>query len=103
MIAIKQTQFNSINNRKTDASIIKSLGHPIRLKILTMLDMRECNVKHIWKYFGIEQAVVSQHLAVLKKLGIVNGVRRGPEIFYTIINPLAQRIIAVLNNEWKSL
>jgi ArsR family transcriptional regulator len=103
MIAVKQTQFDSINNRKTDASIVKLLGHPIRLKILTMLDMRECNVKHIWEYLGIEQAVVSQHLAVLKKLGIINGIRRGSEIFYTIVNPLVQRIIAVLNNEWKSL
>ena len=96
MIAVEQTPFTVATNRIIDASIIKSLGHPIRLKILTLLDMRECNVKKIWECLGMEQAVVSQHLAVLKKRGIISGRRRGVEMLYTIVDPLAQRIIALL-------
>lgn len=58
-----------------------------------MLDMRECNVKYIWKCLGMEQAVVSQHLTVLKDRGIINGERKGTEMHYTIVNPLAQKIV----------
>lgn len=96
MTAVEQSQFNLENDRNTDASIIKSLGHPIRLKILVMLSMRECNVKNIWECLGMEQAVVSQHLAVLKDRGIIDGRRNGVEVIYTIVNPLAQRIVAAL-------
>jgi len=93
---VEHTQFNANNNRKADALIIKSLGHPIRLKILTMLDMRDCNVKYIWECLGMEQAVVSQHLAVLKNRGIIISNRRGAEMLYTIVHPLAQKIVALL-------
>jgi DNA-binding transcriptional ArsR family regulator len=96
MIAVDRSQFNSINNRKVDALIIKSLGHPIRLKILTMLDKQECNVKNIWECLGVEQCIVSQHLAVLKHRGIIVGKRNGAEVIYTIINPLAQKIVTAL-------
>ena len=88
MLAVDQTQFNSNSNRKVDALIIRSLGHPIRLKILTMLDRQECNVKNIWECLGMEQCVVSQHLSVLKHHGIIDGRRNGVEMIYTIVNPL---------------
>ena len=96
MTAVEQIPFILKKHRKIDASIIKSIGHPIRLKILTMLDTRECNVKNIWECLSLEQSVVSQHLAVLKNSGIISGRRRGVEMLYTIVDPLAQRIIALL-------
>lgn len=99
MIAIEQPQFNLKNNINIDASIIRSLGHPIRLKILMMLNSRDCNVKKIWECLCMEQAVVSQHLAVLKDRGIIDGRRSGVEMIYTIINPLAQRIVTALTRK----
>ncbi len=99
MLAVDQTQFNSKNNRKEDALVIKSLGHPIRLKILTMLDRQKCNVKNIWECLGMEQSVVSQHLAVLRHRGIIHGRRDGVETIYTIVNPLAQKIIDAVTHK----
>ncbi|MFA7404401.1 MAG: metalloregulator ArsR/SmtB family transcription factor [Pelobacteraceae bacterium] len=96
MIAVEQTQFTSTNDRIADALTIKSLGHPIRLKILVMLDMNTCNVKHLWECLGMKQAAVSQHLSVLKKCGIIDSNRKGAELIYTIVNPLAQKIVATL-------
>jgi len=79
------------------ATIIKLLGHPVRLKILTALQQGGRTVKSIWEPLGLRQATVSQQLAILKHLGIIDGRRTGPEMHYSIIDPLAKRIIAMIN------
>ena len=86
-------------NRKftTEAEILKVLGHPIRLKIVAGLCTRECSVKHIWECLGLPQATVSQHLALLKHKGIIEGKREGVEVHYSVINPLAKKLISLLD------
>ncbi|MBI2354890.1 MAG: winged helix-turn-helix transcriptional regulator [Deltaproteobacteria bacterium] len=80
-----------------EAEILKVLGHPIRLKIVAGLCTRECNVKHIWECLGLPQATVSQHLALLKNKGIIEGKREGVEVHYSVVHPLARRIISSLD------
>ncbi len=79
-----------------EAEILKVLGHPIRLKIVAGLCTQECNVKHIWECLGLPQATVSQHLALLKNKGIIEGKRDGVEVFYTVVHPLARKIVEIL-------
>ena len=93
-----------MNNQKFDttrsfieeAEILKVLGHPIRLKIVAGLCTRECNVKHIWECLGLPQATVSQHLALLKNKGVIEGKRDGVEVHYSVIHPLAKKIVDIL-------
>ena len=90
----KKTIILDVKNDRTDkASVIKTLGHPIRLMILKALYMHTCSVKTIWECLGLQQSVVSQHLAILRNRGIVDCERRGGEVLYSIADPLAQRII----------
>ena len=89
-------EFNKERPFKSEADVLKVLGHPVRLKIVAGLCSRECNVKYIWECLGLPQATVSQHLALLKNKGIIEGRREGAEVHYSVINPLAQRIIAAL-------
>lgn len=77
-----------------EAEILKVLGHPIRLKIVAGLCTNECNVKHIWECLHLPQATVSQHLALLKNKGIIEGKRDGVEVHYSVVHPLARRIVA---------
>lgn len=80
----------------TEAEILKVLGHPIRLKIVAGLCSQQCNVKHIWECLQLPQATVSQHLALLKNKGIIEGKRDGVEVHYSVVHPLAKKIIAAL-------
>ncbi|MDK9717456.1 MAG: metalloregulator ArsR/SmtB family transcription factor [Trichlorobacter sp.] len=79
-----------------EAEILKVLGHPIRLKIVAGLCSQQCNVKHIWECLSLPQATVSQHLALLKNKGIIEGKRDGVEVHYSVIHPLAKKLIAAL-------
>ncbi len=88
--------FDRNKDYSSEAEIIKVLGHPVRLKIISCICSEHCNVKHLWECFGLPQATVSQHLAMLKQAGIVAGKRVGHEVHYTVVHPLAKKIIRVL-------
>jgi ArsR family transcriptional regulator len=54
-------------------------------------------VKHIWECLGLPQATVSQHLALLKNKRIIEGKRDGVEVHYTVVHPLARKLIELLS------
>ena len=93
---MEEADFVKARDFSDEAEVLKVLGHPIRLKIVAGLCTQECNVKHIWECLGLPQATVSQHLALLKNKGIIAGKREGVEVHYSVINPLAKKIIEIL-------
>lgn len=92
-------KFDKTANFEREAEILKVLGHPIRLKIVAGLLSQSCNVKKIWECLGLPQATVSQHLALLKSKGIIEGRREGTEVFYSVVSPEATGLIHALFGE----
>ncbi len=88
-------KFDKSRDFAEEAEILKVLGHPVRLKIVAGLCSKQCNVKYIWECLGLPQATVSQHLALLKNKGIISGKRDGVEVHYTVIHPLAKKMIEI--------
>jgi len=89
--------FDKSKSYAREAEILKVLGHPIRLKIVTGLMSRTCNVKKIWECLGLPQATVSQHLALLKNKGIIEGQREGNEVFYSVVSEKVKKVITAIN------
>ena len=89
----KSKEFNK------EAEMLKVLGHPIRLKIAAGLCTQECNVKHIWECLGLPQATVSQHLALLKNKGIIEGTREGVEVHYAVVSPFVRRLMGIMDDD----
>lgn len=78
------------------AALSKAIGHPIRVRILRLLVRRDsCVCGDIVAELPLAQSTVSQHLAVLKKAGLVRGTIDGPRVCYCI-EPRAVR-------RWKAL
>ena len=90
---MSEVEFNKNDNYDREAEILKVLGHPVRLKIIAGLISESCNVKKIWECLGLPQATVSQHLALLKNKGIIEGKRNGVEVFYRVVNPETKAIV----------
>ena len=88
--------FDKDQDYSREAEILKVLGHPIRLKIIAGLTSQRCNVKKIWECLGLPQATVSQHLALLKNKGIIEGHRDGVEVYYEVVSDQARQIINCL-------
>src|ERR1700712_973256 len=72
-------------NVKKAALILRALNHKLRQQLLKLIeDEKKITVTEIYVRLKLEQSVASQHLAILRKAGIVNTERDGKFIFYTV-------------------
>lgn len=69
------------------AAISKTLANPIRLAILHTLRDGEKSVNELTDILGISQSNLSQHLAIMRQVGILTTRKQGTSIFYSVTNP----------------
>ena len=69
------------------AEAFRLLGQPIRIQVLLTIANQVACVCHIEAALGIRQAVISQHLMVLRDAGLVEANREGRNIFYRLAKP----------------
>ena len=86
---MKQTEKPKIDMTiyNMQATISKTLANPIRLAILHTLKDGEKNVNELTEIIGISQSNLSQHLALMRQIGIVNTRKQGTSVFYSVTNP----------------
>src|SRR5580658_2849337 len=72
-------------NLKKGGLILRAINHKLRQQIIRLLDEnKRMTVTEIYVQLRLEQSVASQHLAILRRAGIVKTERDGKFIFYTI-------------------
>jgi DNA-binding transcriptional ArsR family regulator len=69
---------------QTRSAIFRALGDPSRLAIFECLARKEAPVKDLTARFRITQPAVSQHLAALRKAGLVTVRRDGRLAYYSL-------------------
>jgi DNA-binding transcriptional ArsR family regulator len=70
---------------KKAAMILRALNHKLRQQLLKLVDEHEkITVTEIYVSLRLEQSVVSQHLAILRRAGIVITKREGKFIYYSL-------------------
>src|SRR5690349_20453680 len=69
------------------AEFFKTLGHPARIRVLELLSEREYAVAEMLPEVGVEAANLSQHLAVLRRAGLVATRKEGSSVYYSLIIP----------------
>ena len=69
------------------AGIMRTLAHPSRLRIIHRLAGGPVEVGRIAADLGISQPNASQHLAVMRAVGIVDAERAGREVRYRLSDP----------------
>jgi DNA-binding transcriptional ArsR family regulator len=85
------------------ASKFKAVGHPVRLKILCRIAQQEVPcVGDLWRCLNQPQPVVSQHLAILKKTGIVSSEVHKTKRVYSIVDPFIKDLMSSILCEIKS-
>ena len=69
------------------AELCRTVGHPTRLRILDSLRGRERTVGDLARELGVEQSNVSQHLSVMRRVGLVASHHRGAKAYYALRDP----------------
>lgn len=65
------------------AGLFRVLGHPARVRILELLRNGERSVGALQAELGLESGATSQHLAALRRVGLVEARREGTSVFYS--------------------
>jgi DNA-binding transcriptional ArsR family regulator len=85
--------FLDMTSIKKATLVFKSVNHPLRRQMLQFLHQEtQMTVTQLYIKLRLEQSVVSQHLAVLRKAGVVNVERRGKFILYSLNYPKLKHV-----------
>lgn len=83
---------------ETATETLRAIAHPHRLLIVEMLyQQKSMNVTEIYERLGIEQAVASHHLRILKDRGVVQVRRDGKNSYYGLTSEEYFTILEVLS------
>ena len=82
--------------RRFKADIFQALAHPTRIAILELLSGQELSAGALIERLGIEQANVSQHLAVLRTKQLVVNRKVGNQVFYSVRDPIIIQVLALM-------
>ncbi|WP_213453226.1 ArsR/SmtB family transcription factor [Rhizomonospora bruguierae] len=77
------------------AEFFKTLGHPVRIRVLELLAEREHAVSELLPKVGIEAAHLSQQLAVLRRANLAVTRRDGSTVYYSLVSPQVAELLAV--------
>ena len=69
------------------AELCKALSDAKRLRIIQELREGEKAVSELAEILGIKQSNTSQHLAILRKIGIVTPRKEGSTVYYGLAHP----------------
>ena len=81
---------------KVAAEVFKALGSANRLVLVDALAEGERCVADLTARLGLDISTVSNHLKVLKGVGILKDERRGTQVFYTLSKPCLLNIFSCL-------
>ena len=82
--------------RRFKADIFQALAHPTRIAILELLSPGELSAGALIEKLGMEQANVSQHLAVLRAKQLVSNRRVGNQVFYSVRDPIIIEVLGLM-------
>ena len=97
METYKSTEASSTSPESVDeqAAVFGALADPTRLKLVKLLcrqqDPDALCVNALAALLGVTQSAVSQHLRVLRAIGLVNGERRGYHIHYFVNQDMLEK------------
>jgi ArsR family transcriptional regulator len=66
------------------ADFFRTLGHPVRIRVLELLCEGPKQVRELLAEIEIEASSLSQQLAVLRRYGIVTATRDGSTVIYAL-------------------
>lgn len=81
---------------ETAARALKSIAHPLRLKILCVLGDKEICVQEIVDAVGTSQSNISQHLAILREKRILTARKEANRVFYRIDDSRILQLISMM-------
>ncbi|MBD3296761.1 MAG: metalloregulator ArsR/SmtB family transcription factor [Candidatus Omnitrophica bacterium] len=80
------------------SGMMKVIAHPVRLRLITLLEKGRMNVRQLQEAAGVKQSSTSQHLNTMARAGVLDRERQGNEVFYYIKKKEVFKILSCIRN-----
>lgn len=77
------------------ADLFKAMGNPVRIRVLELLSEREWSVGEMLGELGAGASGLSQHLSVLRVVGLVQARREASTVYYSLTTPRVADLLSV--------
>ncbi len=85
--------------REKQSTILKAMANAKRLEILFLLNDNEESVGVLERKLNLSQSALSQHLALLRKVGILKTRRQAQNIFYRLEDGRIKKLLQILDEK----
>ena len=93
--------YEHMDKIKDIAELLKVAAHPARLTILKKLEAGFLCVSDLEDMLGVAQPNISQHLALMRRSGLVDFCVRGKQRCYYLKDPRVLDIISITKKRYK--
>lgn len=83
---------------ETRARVIKSLAHPTRMFMVSLLASGDLSVGDLTEAVGADVSTVSKHLSLLRNAGILSDRKDGNKVLYSLRCPCIMQFIHCIDD-----
>jgi DNA-binding transcriptional ArsR family regulator len=84
------------------ASVFQALAHPTRIAVVEILREGPLSARAIQEKLHLEQANLSQHLAILRSRQIVVNRKEGNQVFYSLRSPALAEVLDIMRQHFQA-
>ncbi|MEN6535035.1 MAG: metalloregulator ArsR/SmtB family transcription factor [Bryobacteraceae bacterium] len=84
------------------ASVFQALAHPTRIAVVEALCDGELSAKALAERLGVEQANLSQHLAILRSRQLVTNRKEGNQVFYSLRTKVLVEVLDIMRRYFQT-
>ncbi len=88
--------------RAYKASVFQALAHPTRIAVVEALCDGELSAKALAERLGVEQANLSQHLAILRSRQLVTNRKDGNQVFYSLRTKVLVEVLDIMRRYFQT-
>ncbi len=78
--------------------MLKAVAHPLRLRIIELLEGGEMCVSELVDALGTKPAITSQQLGLMRDRGVLMSRRDGNRVYYRVSNPKVLQVIQCIRD-----
>jgi DNA-binding transcriptional ArsR family regulator len=82
------------------AECLKTLAHPVRIRIVQLLLHGRYTVGELAEDCGIADNVASEHLRLMQRCGFFTSEREGRRVYYRVAEPHLKQLIACIESRF---
>ena len=102
MKAIHTTKLIDLENLQEAAECLRTLAHPVRLRMVQLMLRGELTVGEIAEACEIPSHMASEHLRMMQHCGLLARRQDGRRIYYQVAEPTVQRLMDCIEHRFGS-